>query len=330
MRTMKVTEFGGPEVLQSADATDPIPPADGVVVEHDFVGVNFVDAQHRAGAPYPVALPLVVGIEAVGRIVEIGPKVHDVAVGDRVGYGGIMPGVYAERAAVPADQLVAIPDDIGSDVAAATLVQGWTAHMLFDVGGRDVLDGDAVVFGAGGGTGSLLVQLLVDSGIRTIGITSGDARCASVDALGARAVDRTKHDIVRAVLDLTGGGAGVVFDGVGGPAFDQARRMLRPTGHLVAFGQSAGAATAIDPAVLSGLSAAGGPGSLRLTWPTLNDHNPTAHARRRRTAEVFSLVRSGVITPRFDASLGLSRAAEAHRRLESGEVMGKLILDARR
>ncbi|HSL57204.1 MAG TPA: alcohol dehydrogenase catalytic domain-containing protein, partial [Acidimicrobiales bacterium] len=109
MRAMQVRGFGGPEVLEVVELPEPTPGLGEVLVDHDHVGVNFVDTQHRAGTPYRVELPLVVGIEAAGRVAAVGAGVTGFAVGDRVAYGGIMPGVYAERAAVPADQLVAVP-----------------------------------------------------------------------------------------------------------------------------------------------------------------------------------------------------------------------------
>ena len=332
---MVVEQFGGPEVLTQRVVDEPIATTHHVVVQHEFIGVNFVDAQHRAGSPYPVGLPLVVGIEAAGVVAEVGEGVTDVAVGDRVAYGGVMPGVYAERACVPVDQLVPVPSDVSSDVAAAVLVQGWTAHMLSEH--LDVLrrapwadDGPltAVVFAAAGGTGSLLVQMLCAASARVVGITSGSDKSAAVAALGALPIDRQQSDLVAAVREATGGrGADIVFEGIGGSVFDQARRMLRPRGHLVSFGQVAGPVVPIDPAVLSGITALDGPGSLTLSWPTLNDHNATAQHRRDRAAAVFDVVREGSLVPLVDVVLPLGDAAEAHRRLESGSTIGKLLLD---
>jgi NADPH2:quinone reductase len=111
--------------------------------------------------------------------------------------------------------------------------------------------------------------------------------------------------------------------------FDQARLMLRPRGHLVSFGQVAGPAAPIDPAVLSGISAVDGPGSLTLSWPTLNDHNATARQRRDRASAVFDMIRGGSLVPLVDIVLPLSDAVEAHRRLESGSTIGKVLLDPR-
>ena len=333
VKAVVVSRFGGPDVLRPSEVHEPTVLASSVLVEHDFVGVNFVDTQHRAGTPYPVELPSIIGIEASGTVIEVGEAVEDAAVGDRVVYGGVMPGVYAERAAVPADQIVHVPDDVSPELAAASLMQGWTAHMLADhleayrrapwVGDDSAV---AVVFAAAGGTGSLLVQMLVASGARVFGITSSQAKGDVVRALGAEPINRTTSDPVDAVLAATHGGADIVFEGVGGGVFDQARRMLHPGGHLVSFGQSDGPAPSIDPALLSGLTAAGGPGSLSLSWPTLNDHNATADRRRARAAHVFSMLRSHQIDVRIDGIFPLERAADAHRLLEAGSTIGKLLL----
>lgn len=326
MLAHRIEEFGGPEVLGLVDVDEPACGPDEVVVQHLHVGVNFVDTQHRRGAPYPVELPLIPGIEAAGRVIAVGDRVRDVAAGDRVAYGGVMAGVYAERAAVAADQLIALPDDVPTEIAAAVLLQGWTAHML----ACDVAPGEGdtvVVYAAAGGTGALVVQLAVGQGRRVIGVASGSERCTYVESLGADVVvDRRAGGVLDAVLAASPGGVDVVFDGVGGPVFDEARRMLRPRGHLVAFGQSAGPVPPIDPAVLSGISPVGGPGSLSLTWPTLNDHNATAAARRARADAVFSMVRAGTLTPRVDEVVDLADAARAHRLVEAGAVTGKLVL----
>jgi NADPH2:quinone reductase len=175
------------------------------------------------------------------------------------------------------------------------------------------------------------VQLAVSQGRRVIGITSGATRRAYVAGLGAAVVvDRTARGVVEAVRAAAPDGVDVVFEGVGRAAFDDARRMLRPRGHLVAYGQSSGPVPPVDPALLSGISPAGGPGSLTLTWPTLSDHNADPAVRRARAHAVFDLVSTGALTPHIDAVLDLADAAEAHRRLEAGEALGKLVLSVHR
>ncbi len=187
----------------------------------------------------------------------------------------------------------------------------------------------AVVFAAAGGTGSLLVQMLVARGWRVLGVTSGGEKADHVASLGAEVIDRRSGDVVEHVRERCGG-THAVFEGIGGPVFDQARRMLRPGGHLVSFGQTAGPAPAIDPAILSGISPAGGPGSLTLTWPTLNDHNATPEARRQRAADVFGQVADGRLDVHVDRVEPLANASTAHAALESGTTIGKLLLDPTR
>ena len=271
-------------------------------------------------------------------MVDVGDGVTDVSAGDRVVYGGIMPGVYAELATIPAEQIVPIPHDLPTDLAAATLVQGWTAHMLTEHLDRqraapraDERPQTAVVFAAAGGTGSLLVQMLSAAGARVLGVASGVDKANLVASIGAEPIDRQRSDVVAAVPAATAGqGVDIVFEGIGGQIFEQARRMLRPGGHLVSFGQVAGPAPPIDPAVLSGLTATGGPGSLTLSWPTLNDHNATAQRRRGRADVVFAMLLAGTLRPVIDDLVPLSRVADVHRRLEAGTTTGKLLVDPRR
>src|SRR5215212_2190587 len=100
MRALRVDAFGGPDVLHVVELPTPEPQEGEALVRHTAIGVNFVDTQHRAGAPYSMTLPFIPGTEAAGIVAAVGPAVTGVQVGDRVAYAGI-PGVYAEYAAVP-------------------------------------------------------------------------------------------------------------------------------------------------------------------------------------------------------------------------------------
>lgn len=128
MRAIQVYEVGGPEVLQEAEVDQPRPGPGEAVVEVAASGVNFLDVYHREGR-YILPLPFTPGTEGAGTVVEVGPGVADVAVGDRVGWVET-PGTYAERAVVDSSRLVPLPDDIGFETAAAVLLQGMTAHYL--------------------------------------------------------------------------------------------------------------------------------------------------------------------------------------------------------
>ncbi len=130
MKAVSILEHGGPEVLQLTDIFTPTPKQDEVLVKNKAIGVNFVDTQHRVGSPYPVSLPLIPGIEAAGVVASLGKNVKEFKVGDRVAYAGYMGGNYAQYTVVPETKLVPIPVKVSFELAAASLLQGITAHAL--------------------------------------------------------------------------------------------------------------------------------------------------------------------------------------------------------
>jgi NADPH:quinone reductase len=295
------------------------------------IGVNFVDTQHRAGAPYPVELPLIPGIEAAGQVDGLGAGVEGIREGDRVAYAGPMVGVYAELAAVPQEVLVPVPDEITSHTAAAVLLQGMTAHVTT----HDVHHGSsgewALVHAAAGGTGSLLVQLLLRQDVRVVASTSSPQKAEYLRDLGVEhVVNHREIDLVEEVHSIVAGGVDVVFDSVGRATFEASLRSVRPKGLIVAFGQSSGPVPPMDIARLSGLTGEGLPGSVWLTWPTLTDYNATRHALLGRAAAVFDSVREGTLRPAIASSLPLTDAARAHELLDAREVIGKVLLERAR
>ena len=329
MLAIRIDVHGGPEVLQRVEIPVPTPTPDEVLVRHEWIGVNYVDTQHRAGAPYPVRLPLIPGIEAAGVVVRPGAGVHDLVVGDRVAYGGPMVGVYAESAAVPRSVLVPVPDGLETRDAAAVLLQGMTAHLMT----HDVHTGrpgeTALVHAAAGGTGSLIVQFLRAQGVTVIASASAGPKAAYLRSLGVEHVlDSRRPDLAEAVRAIVPGGVDVVFDSVGRATFETTLRAVRPMGLIVAFGQSSGAVPPIDIARLSGLTGERLPGSLTLAWPTLSDHNATREALVARAAAVFEAVLDGTLRPAVAASLPLRDAARAHELLESRDLVGKVLLQA--
>lgn len=328
MLAIRIDRHGGPEVLTPVAVAEPSASPGQVLVRHEVIGVNFVDTQHRAGTPYPVEAPLVPGIEAAGRIVQADPAADGWAVGDRVAYAGPMVGVYAEIAAVEAHDLVAVPDALSLELAATSLLQGMTAHVVtHDV--HECSPGQvALVHAAAGGTGSLVSQYLLRQGAAVIGTVSSEAKAAFLRDLGvAHVVNRHQEDVVAAVRRVAPAGADVVFDSVGAATFEVSLRAARAKGVIVAFGQSSGPVPPTDIARLSGLTGEGLPGSLWLTWPTLVDYNATPDDLARRAAAVFDAVAVGDIVPAVAESFPLARAADAHRLIESGTVIGKVLLE---
>lgn len=240
---------GGPEVI--AIETQDLAPlqAGEVLVQVEAVGLNHVDTLARSGE-YAVAFPFPfgVGFEGAGRVVGVGPEVT-IPIETRVCWTAVF-GSCATHVIAREALLATVPDDVSLEDAAtlahaAVTAEGLARHWPLASGAC------AVVWGAAGAVGRVLVSRLADRGIRVVGIASGD-RTDAVRALGAaRAVDRTCEDISAVVLESTSGrGAAAVFDPIGAATYDTSIGLLAPRGCLVNYGQLAGAAPRVDVAQL--------------------------------------------------------------------------------
>ncbi|HEY2195299.1 MAG TPA: quinone oxidoreductase [Actinomycetospora sp.] len=318
MRAVRVEAHGGPEVLVPADLPDPEPGEGEVLVDLEAVGVNYIDTYVRSGI-YPATLPTVPGLEGAGTVAAVGPGVSDVAVGDRVAFSD-GPGAYAQRAVVPAARVVPVPDAVPTELAAASLLQGMTAHYLVH-DTHPVVPGDAVLVHAGaGGVGLLLCRMASRLGATVIATTSGEAKAELARGAGAHHVLRYEGFADRA-RELTGGrGVAVVYDGVGATTFDGSLASLRVRGVLALYGAASGPVPPVDPQRLNS------GGSLYLTRPSLGWHIITTEALRERAAAVFAMVADGSLPIRIGGRYALDDAAQAHRDLEGRATTGKLLL----
>jgi NADPH2:quinone reductase len=266
-KAIVVSALGGPEKLVYKDVPDPVPGPGEARVRHTAIGLNFVDVYFRTGV-YKADLPLVLGQEGAGVVEAVGPKVTEVAVGDRVAYA-MVQGAYAEIRTIPAARLVRLPDDIDDRTAAAIMLKGMTAEYLLLRCGH-VQGGETVVFhAAAGGVGSLACQWARALGIRVIGTAGGPEKVRRALANGCDAViDYQREDIVARVKELTGGErVRVVFDSVGKSTFAASLDCLRPRGLLALFGQSSGVVPPFDLSLLAAK------GSLFITRPSLGQRS---------------------------------------------------------
>lgn len=328
MKAILIHQHGGPEVLQLEAIPAPKPQAREVLVKNQAIGVNFVDTQHRAGLNYPVKLPLIPGIEAAGLVEAVGSEVSEFSVGDRVAYAGYMGGNYAQYTVVPAEKLIPIPPRLTFEAAAATLLQGMTAHCLaYSV--YPIKAGDRVLIqAAAGGVGLLLVQLAKQQGARVIGAVSTPEKAELVRAVGAdHVLVHNQVDFEIETMRLTQGeGVHAVYDSVGRPTFDKGLKVLRAQGYMVVFGLSGGPVPLFDINRLSGITGSGHKGSLFLTWATLSDYTAKREDLLWRAGEVFDRVAAGSLTVPVARIFPLREAAEAHRLIESRQVIRKVLL----
>ncbi|GAA6734307.1 quinone oxidoreductase [Thermus oshimai] len=317
MKAIRVRETGGPEVLRLEELPTPEPGPGEVLVRLEAIGVNYIDTYKRRGL-YPMPLPFTLGEEGAGVVEKVGEGVVGVRPGDKVAFANVQ-GAYAQYQVVPAERLLPVPQGLDPKLAAASLLQGMTAHYLLK-STYPVQPGDQVLVHAGaGGVGSLLIQWAKRKGATVYATASTEEKRAFCRALGADYA-LPYEGFAQAVKALSGGGVDVVYDGVGQSTFEGSLEALRPRGYLVLFGQSSGPVPPFDPQVLNRK------GSLFLTRPTLHHYTATRKELLFRAGEVFEAIRAGWLRVRIGAEFPLEKAREAHEALEGRKTTGKVLL----
>lgn len=321
MRAVVVRETGGPERLIVEDVAEPQPGSGEVRLRVEAAGVNFIDVYHRTGR-MTLPLPFTPGMEAAGVVDAVGPDVTGVTVGDRVAHP-FRPGAYAEAQIVAADRLVHVPDAVPLRLAAASMLQGLTAHYLTTSTFPLVAGHTVLVHAGAGGLGLLLSQVAVAAGARVITTTSTEEKAERSRAAGADAVIRyDREDVAVRVRELTGDrGVDVAYDSVGDATARASLASLTRRGMLVLVGESSGP---IDPPILPSELKSGG--SIFMTRPTLGDHVADTAELRARADALFGWIADGTVTVHVSEELPLEAAPEAHRRLESRATTGKVLL----
>lgn len=320
MKAIQVTQCGGADQMQYSEVPKPAAGPKQALVKIAASGVNFIDVYFRTGL-YKADLPVILGMEAAGIVEAIGPEVTEVSVGDRVAYA-MTRGSYAEYAAVPAWQLVKVPDSLDLNTAAAAMLQGMTAHYLthssFPLKNNDT----ALIHAAAGGAGGLVVQMAKKLGARVFGTVSTEAKAQLAKDAGCdEVIFYTRQDFETEVKRLTGArGVDVIYDSVGVSTFLKGLNCLRPRGMMVLFGQSSGPVPPFDPTMLNTK------GSLFLTRPSLAHHCATRNELLWRANDVLRWIASGELKLRVDRTYKLSEAPQAHRDLEGRKTAGKLLL----
>jgi NADPH2:quinone reductase len=319
-KAILVERTGGPEVLTLGTHDSGVPGPGQVRIRVEAAGVNFIDTYLRTGA-YQRPLPFVLGLEGAGVVEQLGAGVSAPAVGARVAWAQVS-GSYAEHVVAPVEWLAAVPDHVPSDIAAAAMLQGMTAHYLTH-SVRQAKPGDtALVHAAAGGTGQLLVQMLKRAGVTVLGTCSSEPKAELARQAGADHVIRyDEQDFAAEARRLTGGrGVDVVYDGVGRSTFEGSLNALRRRGLLALFGQASGAVPPFDLQQLNQR------GSLFITRPTLMHYTATREEFELRAHDVLTAIAADQLRVRIERRFPLAEAADAHRLLEGRHTSGKLLL----
>jgi NADPH:quinone reductase len=322
--TIRIEQFGGPEVMKLVDVPVGAPGPGDVRVRHVACGLNFIDVYQRSGL-YPNTLPLSLGMEAAGVVDALGEGVVHLKVGDRVAYASQPPGAYTAMRVMPAKCVVVLPEAISFEEGAGMMLKGMTVQYLLErtlpQGGLQA--GDAVLFhAAAGGVGLIACQWAKALGLQLIGTAGSDAKCALALAHGAtHAINYAREDFVARVKDITQGrGVKVVYDSIGKDTFDRSLDCLRPLGLMVSYGNASGPVPPLNLGVL------GPKGSLHVTRPTLFTHLATREGTQAMADRLFAMVTGGAVKIRVDRRYPLAEVAQAHRDLEARITTGSSVL----
>ncbi len=319
MKAIEITHNGGPDVLIYTNVPTPELKPGTVRVKLESIGVNYMDVYTRMGL-YGDNVPIIPGGEGAGIVTEFASDVNDFNIGDSVAYTGVSSS-YAEEVVAPADQLVKLPSGISTDIGAATMLQGTTAHYLL-YSTFPVKDDDTILVHAGaGGVGLLMIQIARMIGCKIITTVSNKEKAQLAKNAGAdHIILYTETDFLTEVQSITNGqGVQVAYDSVGLTTYEKSLASLAPRGYLVLFGQSSGVVPPISPLILN-------KGSNFLTRPALGHYLKNRAELNWRTGDLFEWIKKDRLSIRIHEKIPLKDARKAHEDLESRKTSGKLLL----
>lgn len=314
-------ETGGPDKLRY-EAVEIADPGSGeMLIRHTVIGVNFHDSYVRSGLYNTLKLPGIPGLEGAAVVEKLGPGVSGFEIGDRIAYIDTSYGAYSQRRLLPAALALRLPDNVTDETAASLTIKGFTACMLLRKV-HAVRSGDTLlIHAAAGGVGQPLVRWAKHLGATVIATVGSDEKAAIARECGADHVIlyRNENFVERVARITAGKGVEVVYDSVGGDTFSGSLDCLGYLGTLVNFGQSSGP---VPPFAIARLAAR----STAIVRPMLFHYIRDRASLETMAHESFDAMTKGVIRPQVGLRVPLSRAAEAHVRLESRTTIGQTVL----
>ncbi|RPG96729.1 MAG: quinone oxidoreductase [Candidatus Pelagibacter sp. TMED165] len=320
-KSIIIKRNGGPEVLELQDINVGSPGPKEIKVTNLAIGINYIDTYHRSGL-YPLTLPSGVGLEAAGKVDEIGPEVNEFNVGDDIAYASMPIGAYSQQRIIPSKIAVKLPKDISHKMAACLMTKGLTTNYL--ICKTYVLKaGEVVLFhAAAGGVGQIFAQWANSIGAKVIGTVGSDEKIGVAKSNGyEHVINYTKDDFVKEVMRITKNkGVPAVFDGVGKKTFKGSIECLKPLGTMVSFGNASGP---LDPVnVPKDIQSK----SLFLTRPTIGHYFTNREELQAGADAIFEKVKYGKIKIKISKEYKLADANQAHIDLESRKLLGPAVL----
>ena len=321
MKSIKVTNTGGPEVLKLEDITLEKPGVDEVQIEHVSIGLNYIDTYHRSGL-YPLQLPTGIGMEAAGIVKEVGSNVSNFSVGDKVAYAAAPLGAYSTHRNYTSKNIVKVPDDIDLEQISSAMTKGMTTFYLLH---KTYVpkEGETVLFhAAAGGVGQFFCQWAKSLGLRVIGTVGSDEKVEIAKKFGCdEVINYSKEDFAKKVLELTNGkGVSVVYDGVGKTTYDKSIECLKLRGTMVSFGNASGP---LDPIIVSKSLQ---PKGIYFVRPAMNQYFTNNEEIKEAANMLFKQISSGNVKIEIFKKYKLEDAVQAHKDLEGRIITGPAVI----
>ena len=320
-KSIIIKKNGGPEVLELQDVTVGSPGPDEIKVTNHAIGLNYIDTYHRSGL-YPLPLPSGIGLEAAGKIDEVGSDVTEFSKGDNIAYAAMPIGSYAQQRIIPAKVAIKIPDGITYQQAATLITKGLTTNYLICKTYK-LKAGETVLFhAAAGGVGQIFAQWANSIGAKVIGTVGSDEKIKIAEENGyAHVINYTKDDFTKKVMEITNNeGVPAVFDGVGKNTFKGSLTCLKTRGMMVSFGNASGPLEPVNvPKDIQ-------PKGLYLTRPSIAQYFTNRKELQKGADEVFEKVKFGKIKITISKEYKLIDAKKAHEDLEARKLTGPAIL----
>ena len=320
-KSIIIKKNGGPEVLELEDVDIKSPGPDELKITNHAIGLNYIDTYHRSGL-YPLPLPSGIGLEAAGKVDEVGENITEFNKGDNIAYAAIPIGAYSQQRIIPAKIAVKIPEWISFKLAATLMTKGLTTNYLLTKTYKLKANETILFHAAAGGVGQIFAQWAKSIGAKVIGTVGSNEKIEIAKANGYdNVINYTKDDFTKEVMRLTNNkGVSAVFDGVGKNTFKGSIACLKPRGMMVSFGNASGP---LDPVnVAKDIQSK----SLFLTRPTIGHYFTNRQEIQKGADEIFEKIKFGMIKIKIFKEYKLSEAKQAHQDLESRKLTGPAIL----
>ncbi len=320
-KSIIIKKAGGPEVLEIQDINVNSPGPDEIKVSNYAIGLNYIDTYHRSGL-YPLSMPTGIGLEAAGKIDEVGSNVKEFNQGDNIAYASMPIGAYSKQRVIPAKIAVKLPNGISHKLAATLMTKGLTTNYLLTKT-YCVKAGETVLFhAAAGGVGQIFAQWANSIGAKVIGTVGSEEKIQAAKENGyEHVINYSKEDFAKEVMRITDNkGVPAVFDGVGKKTFQGSLACLKPLGMMVSFGNASGPLDPINvPKDIQSKS-------LFFTRPTIGHYFTNRNELQTAADQIFEKVKFGKIKIKISKEYKLEDAKQAHIDLEARKLVGPAVL----